>query len=173
MDNVFSDMIDVSVILYLDDILIYSDNPTDHHKHIKEVLQCLCKHRLFACANKCEFHSERIEYLGYILSPKGLSMDQAKVKVIQDWPELWKVKDVQSFLGFTNFYCRFIFNYSNIVVPLNRLTHKGTAFLFGDKARAAFETLKKAFTTAPVLTHWIPDRPIVIETDASDYALAA
>ena len=100
-------------------------------------------------------------------------MDQAKVKVIQDWPEPRKVKDVQSLLSFTNFYCHFIFNYSNIVVPLTRLTHKGIAFQFTDKAHAAFTTLKEAFTTAPVLTHWIPDCPIVIETDASNYALAA
>ena len=100
-------------------------------------------------------------------------MDQAKVKTIQDWPELWKVRDIQSFLGFANFYRRFVFNYSDIVVPLTRLTRKGIPFQFTDKAREAFNLLKEAFTTAPVLTHWIPDRPIVIETDASDYALAA
>src|SRR6266568_1002703 len=100
-------------------------------------------------------------------------MDQAKVKVIQDWPEPRKVKDVQSFLGFANFYRQFIFNYSDIVVPLTRLTRKGIPYHFTEKAREAFNILKEAFTTAPVLTHWIPDRPIVIETDASDYALAA
>src|SRR6266511_2392051 len=100
-------------------------------------------------------------------------MDQVKVKVIQDWPEPQKVKDVQSFLSFANFYCHFVFDYSDIVVPLTRLTHKGIAFQFTDKARAAFTALKKAFTTVPVLTHWIPDHLIVIETDTSDYALAA
>src|SRR6266511_798177 len=173
MNDVFSDMIDVSVVVYLDDILIYSDNPADHRKHVREVLRHLRKHGLFARANKCEFHSKRVEYLGYILSPEGLSMDQAKVKVIQDWPEPRKVKDVQSFLGFANFYRRFVFNYSDIVVPLTRLTRKGIAFQFTDKIRAAFTALKEAFTTAPVLTHWIPDCPIVIKTDTSDYALAA
>jgi len=100
-------------------------------------------------------------------------MDQAKVKTIQDWPEPRKVRDIQSFLGFANFYRHFIFNYSDIVVPLTRLTRKGIPFQFTDKAQEAFNLLKEAFTTAPVLTHWIPDRPIVIETDASDYALAA
>jgi len=124
------------------------------------VLRRLRKHGLYARANKCEFHSERVEYLGYILSPAGLSMDQAKVKVIQDWPEPRKVKDVQSFLGFANFYRRFIFNYSDIVVPLTRLTRKGIPFQFTEKARAAFNVLKEAFTTTSVLTHWIPDRPI-------------
>src|SRR6266568_7804341 len=91
-------------------------------------------------------------------------MDQAKVKVIQDWPEPRKVKDVQSFLGFANFYRRFIFNYSDIVVPLTCLTRKGIPYQFTEKACEAFNILKEAFTTAPVLTHWIPDRPIVIET---------
>jgi len=173
MNEVFSDLIDVSVIVYLDDILIYSNNLAEHRKHVKEVLRRLRKHGLFARANKCEFHAERVEYLGYILSPEGLSMDQAKVKTIQDWPEPRKVRDIQSFLGFANFYRRFVFNYSDIVVPLTRLTRKGIPFQFTDKAREAFNLLKEAFTTAPVLTHWIPDRPIIIETDASDYALAA
>ena len=104
MNEVFSDLIDVSVVVYLDDILIYSNNLAKHRKHVKEVLRQLWKHGLFAHANKCEFHAEQIEYLGYILSPEGLSMDQAKVKTIQDWPEPWKVRDIQSFLGFTNFY---------------------------------------------------------------------
>src|SRR6266540_4531936 len=98
-------------------------------------------------------------------------MDQAKVKVIQDWPKPRKVKDVQSFLGFTNFYHHFIFNYSHIVVLLTRLTHKGTTFQCTDKAHTVFTVLKEAFTTAPVLIHWILDRPIVIKTNASDYTL--
>jgi len=114
---------------------------------------------------------EQVEYLGYILSPKGLSMDQTKVKTIQDWPKPQKVRDVQSFLGFTNFYQHFVFNYSDIIVPLTRLTCKGIPFQFTDKAWEAFNLLKEAFTTAPVLTHWILDWPIIIETDASDYTL--
>jgi len=84
-----------------------------------------------------------------------------------------KVKDIQSFLGFTNFYHRFIFRYSEITVPLTRLTRKGTPWHFTDECHSAFEALKKAFTTALVLTHWIPDTQITVETDASDYALAA
>src|SRR6266571_5829361 len=157
MNDVFSNMINVSVVVYLDDILIYSNNLVDHWKHIKEVLRRLRKNGLYAHANKCKFHSERVEYLRYILSPEGLSMDQAKIKVIQDWPEPRKVKDVQSFLSFTNFYRRFIFNYSDIVVPLTCLTRKGIPYQFTEKAHKAFNILKDTFTTAPVLTHWIPD----------------
>src|SRR5882672_11084668 len=105
--------------------------------------------------------------------PKALTMDLYKVQIIQDWLEPQKVKDVQSFLGFTNFYCHFIYGYSKITIPLTHLTHKGTTWHFSDECHSAFEALKKAFTTAPVLTHWIPDTQITVETDASNYALAA
>lgn len=173
MNDIFSDLVDECVIVYLDDILIYSSDPSAHKKHVKEVLRRLRQHGLYARPDKCEWHVDRVEYLGYILSPDGLTMASDKIKTIQDWPEPRKVKDVQSFLGFANFYRRFIYNYSDIVVPLTRLTRKGTIFAFTDLAREAFVRLKEAFVSAPVLTHWIPDRPIIVETDASDYALAA
>ena len=96
-----------------------------------------------------------------------------KVQIIQDWPIPRKVKDIQSFLGFANFYCRFIYGYSEITVLLTCLTRKGTPLYFSNECDSAFEALKKAFTTAPVLTHWILDTQITVKTDASDYALAA
>ena len=104
MNNVFSDLLDVCAVVYLDDILIYSDNLAKHQVHVHEVLTRLCKHGLFAKAEKCEFHVETTEFLGYILMPNGLQMGQEKVQMIQDWPEPWKVRDIQSFLGFANFY---------------------------------------------------------------------
>ena len=100
-------------------------------------------------------------------------MAQKKVQIIQDWPEPCKVKDIKSFLGFTNFYCRFIYEYSRIVVPLTNLTCKNVLWNFNNECHSTFNTLKKAFTTTPVLTHWIPDTQITVETDASDYALTA
>ena len=105
--------------------------------------------------------------------PDGLTMASNKVQIIQDWLEPCKVKDIQSFLGFTNFYHRFIYGYSRITVLLTRLTHKGVLWHFTDECCSAFNALKKAFTSAPVLTHWMLDVPITVETDASDYALAA
>jgi RNase H-like domain found in reverse transcriptase len=108
-----------------------------------------------------------------MIGPNGLQMDPAKVKVIQNWPEPRKVKDIQSFLGFANFYRRYIHNYSDIVVPLTRLTQKNIPWNFDESCRLAFLTLKQAFLSAPVLTHYRPGCPLVIETDASDYALAA
>ena len=107
-----------------------------------------------------------------MLSPDGLTMAQNKIQAIQDWPEPHKVWDIMSFLGFANFYHCFIYGYLEITVPLTRLTRKDVPWDFSDNCRKSFEKLKKAFTMAPVLTHWIPDTPIM-ETDTSDYALAA
>jgi len=173
INNLFSDLLDVCVVVYLDDILIYSNDITQHRKHVKEVLKRLQKAGLYTKAEKCEFHLDSIEYLGYVLSPSGLTMSDAKVKTIQEWPEPKKIKDIQSFLGFANFYRRFIFNYSDIVILLTCLTRKDTPWNFDENCRRAFNTLKQAFTSAPILTHWVPDAQLVMETDASDYALTA
>ncbi|CAA7265598.1 unnamed protein product [Cyclocybe aegerita] len=128
MNDIFSDLINISVIIYLDDILIYSSDLASHKEHVKEVLLHLRKHGLYAWPDKCEWHADRVEYLGYILLADGLSMAADK---------------------------------------------KGVPFKFSDEAWELFNYLKKAFTTAPVLTQWIPDQPIILETDASNYALAA
>jgi len=173
MNDVFSDLLDVCVVVYLDDILIYSDDITQHRSHVKEVLKRLRKVELYVKAEKCKFHSDSVEYLGYVLSPSGLTMSDAKVKTIQEWPEPKKVNDIQSFLGFANFYKRFIFNYSDIVIPLTHLTRKNTPWNFDDDCRIAFNILKQVFTSAPILMHWVPDTQLVVETNASDYALAA
>ena len=138
MNDIFSDLLDVSMIIYLDDILIYSNNPVDHKKHVHKVLCCLRENGLYACPDKCHFSKDTVEYLGFILSKDGLKMDPSKVQTIQDWPEPCKVKDVQSFLGFTNFYCRFISDYSAIMVPLTWLTHKGIPWNFTDAAQKSF-----------------------------------
>ena len=97
---------------------------TQHKKPVKEVLRCLCKNGLYVAPTKCEFHKDSIEYLGFIISIDGLRMAQDKVQIILDWPEPRRVKDIQSFLGFSNFYRRFIFGYSDIVIPLIRLIRK-------------------------------------------------
>ena len=130
MNDIFSNLLDVCVIIYLDDILIYSNNMSKYHWHVKEVLKCLHKASLYAKANKCKFYSESVEYLWYILSPFSLTMFDDKVKIIQNWPEPKKVKDIQSFLGFANFYCWFIFNYSDIVILLIHLIQKDIPWKF-------------------------------------------
>jgi len=173
MNDMFSNLLDVCIVVYLDNILIYSDDITQHWSYVKEVLKRLQKRGLYAKAEKYEFHSDSVKYLGYVLSPSGLTMSNAKVKTIQEWPEPKKIKDIQSFLGFTNFYKCFIFNYSDIVIPLTCLTRKDTPWNFDNKCRGAFNTLKQAFISAPILMHWVPDAQLVVETDALDYALIA
>ena len=172
VNTIFANMLDVCVVVYLDDILIYSKDMESHQKHVREVLRRLRLHKLFAKPEKCEFHSDSVEYLGYHLSPEGLMMSPDKITTIADWPEPCKVKDIQSFLGFANFYHQFIFNYSDITVPLTWLTRKDAPWNFSEECRRSFNALKHAFTTAPILTHFIPDTPITVETDASDYAVA-
>ena len=173
VNSILMDLLNVCIVIYLDDILIYSQDLKSHQEHIRKVLRHLQKHNLFAKSEKCEFHTTSTEYLGFCLSPDRLSMSAEKVKAISYWLEPQKVKDIQSFLGFTNFYCRFIHNYSNIVVPLTWLTRKDTPWKFTDDCCSTFNLLKKAFTSAPILTHWVPDTPLVVETDTSDYAIAS
>jgi hypothetical protein len=162
MNDIFSDLLDVCVIIYLNDILIYLEDMTQHKAHVKEVLRRLHKNGLYAAPPKCEFHKDSVEYLGFILSTDGLKMAEDKVKTILDWPEPRRVKDVQSFLGFCNFYRCFIYGYSDIVIPLTRLTRKNFPWNFDKKCHTAFETLKQQFTQAPVLTKWVPDSELIL-----------
>ena len=104
MNDIFSNLLNSYIVTYLDNILIYSNNMFKHHQHIEEVLKYLYKTSLYAKAEKCKFHSELVKYLGYIFSPSSLTISDDKVKIIQDWQEPKKVKDIQSFLDFTNFY---------------------------------------------------------------------
>ena len=124
MNDIFSDFLDVYIMIYLDDILIYSNNMFEHHQHVKEVLKLFCKTSFYAKVEKCKFHFKSVEYLGYILSSSGLTMSNDKIKIIQDWLEPKKVKNIQSFLSFTKFYHQFIFNYLDIVILLTCLTWK-------------------------------------------------
>jgi hypothetical protein len=173
MNDIFADLLNLGVIVYLNDILIYSETLEEHRKLMKEVLRCLRKNRLYANAKKCTFHTDTVNYLGFILSLDGLTMDPAKVTSIQDWLEPQKVWDIQSFLGFANFSQRFIPYYSNITIPLTRLTRKSVSWNFDEECRTTFNTLKKAFTTTPVLANWAPELQTIVETNASDYAVAA
>ena len=133
MNDIFSDLLDIHIIIYLDNILIFSDNPADHKKHVCEVLRQLCLHSLYVHTDKCFFSMDSVNHLGFILSQDGLRMDPGKVQAITDWPEPRKVKDIQSFLGFANFYRHFIPDYSAIIIPLTHLTCKDTKGDFSEK----------------------------------------
>ena len=172
MNDIFKDLLDVCVVIYLDDILIYSENPADHTTHVIEVLRRLRTNNLYAKVKKCEFNVTTTDFLGFVISPDGLCMDKTKIQVIQDWPVPRKVKDIQSFLGFANFYCRFIANFSEITVPLTCLMRKNAPWDWSPACDEAFHLLKQAFISAPVLHHFDPALPPIVETDASDYVIA-
>src|SRR5467141_3794496 len=172
MNHIFQDMTYIFIVIYLDNILIFSNSLEDHQVHVRCVLECLCEYDLHSKPEKCLFHTQKIEFLGFMVTPTSISMDTAKTDTVSIWPTLTNLKAVQEFLGFANFYCRFIVGFSHIVIPLIHLTCKDTPFSWGPDHMKGFGALKKAFTTAPILAHFNPDNPIVVETDASDYAIA-
>jgi hypothetical protein len=162
INQVLSDFLDVFCIVYLDDILIYSDSEEEHTEHVRKVLERLLKHGLYANLGKCEFRVKKVEYLGFILRPDGVAMDPSRVDTIREWPEPKCHRDVQVFLRFANFYRRFIHRFSRIAQPLSNLLRGGkagkfrTPFSWTTEASQAFKELKLAFTSAPVLRHYNP-----------------
>src|SRR5258707_311467 len=172
INEVLGNLLDICTVGYIDDILIYSDSIDQHQDHVQEVLRRLQEAGLYMNPKKCNFHTDTVEYLGFILTPTGLHMDPAKVAVIQNWLEPRNVCDMQSFLGFMNFYHCFIVDYSQMTLPLTNLCKKATPWNFGQKETTVFRTLKNAFSTAPVLCHWAPDLQMMVETDVSDHMIA-
>ena len=173
MNDIFREQLDQFVVIYLDDILVYSKTKNEHSQHVKEVLGILRKHRLYAKITKCEFFQKRIEYLGHYISAEGVAVDDRKVKAIKDWPAPTTVSETRSFLGLANYYRKFVPNFSLVAAPLTALLQKEKTFTWTDKENEAFKTLKEKLTTAPVLL--IPDssQPFVVTTDASDVAIGA
>lgn len=172
INEILRPFLDVFCTAYIDDILIYSDTLEEHYEHVEQVFCALKAAGLHLDIDKCEFVKQEVTYLGMIISTDGVKMDPAKVKTILEWEISSCVKDVQGFLGFANFYRRFIHGFSRIVAPLVHLTKKGAPFDFNDRCKAAFRKLQLAFTTAPILRHFDPSRKVFIETDASDYVSA-
>ena len=174
MDSIFQEMVEDGVtIVYMDDILIHAPNLKLLRKYTKKVLQILWEHDLYLKPKKCEFEKQWIKYLGLIVEPGKPSMDKVKVKGLLDWPTPTMVKEVWSFLGFGNFYWKFIKKFTDLVQPLNNLLKKDTKFIWTNKCQEAFDILKKWFTKEPVLL--MPDTtlPFEIKTDASKYATGA
>ncbi|QRW20500.1 Retrotransposable element Tf2 protein [Rhizoctonia solani] len=173
MNNLFKDLLDVCVIIYLNDILIYSKDDASHTHHVHEVLRRLMGNQLFCKASKCTFHVTSVEYLGIIVSDKGFSLDKLKIQAVQEWPVPTKVKEVQLFLGFANFLRCFVANFSHMARPLHNLVKKDTPWKWDTKEQEAFQGLKDAITNAPVLRHADPTKPYFLETDASGAALGS
>lgn len=173
MNDVLLDYLDDFCTAYLDDILIYSEDELEHQAHVEKVLTRLRAAGLQADIRKCEFGVKKTKYLGFIISTGGIEVDPEKVAIIQDWMPPKTVKGTQSFLGFCNFYRRFIRDYGVIAKPLTHLTRKDVPFVFDEKCQEAFEELKRRLVSAPLLAHYDPDKESMLETDASDGVVAA
>ncbi|KAJ1603596.1 hypothetical protein NDA14_005836 [Ustilago hordei] len=175
INDIFRDIIGIYVVVYLDDFLIFSDTEEAHVKHVTKVLTRLRSNRLFAKLSKCEFHTKTVEFLGYIIKPTGIEMDPEKVRTVKEWPMPESIHDIQRFLGFANFYRRFIAHFARIAKPLTSLVkpiERFKKFELPEEAQQAFHKLIQAFTSAGVLQHFDYHLPTRLETDASDFAIA-
>ena len=157
MDSIFIEEIEEGIIIvYMDDILIYATTPELLRKHTKQVLQKLRDHDLFLKARKCKFNKDKVEYLGLVIEEGKVSTDPVKVKGFADWPIPQSMKDIRSFLGFGNFYQKFIPKFSTLAAPLNNLLKKNTMFDWTQEAQQVFEGLKQWLTSVSVLM--MPDQ---------------
>lgn len=175
MHEIFRPHLDNFVLVFLDDILIFSKTLEEHKQHVEQVLELLRKNKLFAKESKCELFQERVEFLGHIIDSQGVHMMEDKIKGITEWPILKSVEDVRSFLGTVGYYRKFICMFSEIAAPLTDLLQKNKPFVWGDAQQKAFDTLKSAVTQQPVLILPDPALPysLVVNTDASGYAVGA
>ncbi|KAL0544053.1 hypothetical protein IC582_019164 [Cucumis melo] len=171
MNRVFREFLDTFVIVFIDDILIYSKTEAEHEEHLRMVLQTLRDNKLYAKFSKCEFWLKQVSFLGHVVSKAGVSVDPAKIEAVTGWTRPSTVSEVRSFLGLAGYYRWFVENFSRIATPLTQLTRKGVPFVWSKACEDSFQNLKQKLVTAPVLT--VPDGSgsFVIYSDASKKGL--
>ena len=167
MNRVFRPFLDQFVIVFIDDILIYSRSEVEHEEHLRLVLQMLRDHQLFAKFTKCEFWLPEVRFLGHVISGDGIAVDPAKVEAVLDWEQPASVTEIRSFLGLAGYYRKFIQDFSRIATPLTHLTKKGVQFVWSSQCQEAFDCLKQKLTTAPVLMIPSSEQYFAVYTDAS------
>ncbi|GJW51736.1 retrotransposon-related protein [Tanacetum coccineum] len=172
MNFVFKPFLRRFVLVFFDDILIYSPNMEDHLQHLRCVLSTMQAHTLFAKQSKCSFAMDKVEYLGHLISSEGVSTDPSKIQDMKNWPRPLNVKQLRGFLGLTGYYRRFIKNYAVISHPLTKLLKKNS-FGWNVEAETAFKTLKEAMISTPVLSLPNFNKEFVVETDACDVGIGA
>ncbi|CAL9026823.1 unnamed protein product, partial [Prunus brigantina] len=171
MNRVFRRYLDRFVIVFIDDILVYSKSRKAHMKHLEIVLGTLRRRQLYAKFSKCQFWLDRISFLGHVISAEGIYVDPQKIEAVMNWPQPTSVTEIRSFLGLAGYYRRFVEGFSVIAASLTRLTRKGVKFEWSDECEKSFTELKTRLTTAPVLA--LPDDSgnFVIYSDASQQGL--
>ena len=175
MNDVLRPYLDDFVIVFIDDILIYSKTPEQHDRHVRKVLDLLRANQLYAKKTKCSFFKKHTGFLGYIITDQGTQTDPKKIQAVQDWPTPKTVTDVRRFHGFAAWYRKFVKDFSTLAAPLNDLNSgSGNDIItWTDREQASFDALKTALTTTPVLVHFDPSKPTAISTDASDVGIGA
>ncbi|XP_028798685.1 uncharacterized protein LOC114754106 [Neltuma alba] len=167
MNRIFRPYLDRFVVVFIDDILIYSRSEEEHREHLHIALRILRDHQLYAKLSKCEFWLKEVKFLGHVVSAQGVAVDPNKVDAVLKWEVPRSVTEVRSFVGLAGYYRRFIQGFSQIAMPLTKLTKKDQPFVWTEKCESAFQELKTKLTTAPVLTLPTPGVPYVLYTDAS------
>jgi hypothetical protein len=171
MNKVFMEYLDKFVVVFIDDILIFSKNEEEHDEHLRLVLQKLRENQLYAKLNKCEFWLKEVSFLGHIIYEGGISVDPIKVKDVLCWNTPQNVSDIISFLGLAGYYKKFIEGFSKISKPMTELLEKSKIFEWTPRREASFQELKKILTTTPVLTMPDMEKPFSIYYDASGQGL--
>jgi len=171
MNRVFSPYLDQFVVVFIDDILIYSKDDREHAEHLRIVLQTLQQEQLYAKQSKCEFWLDHIAFLGHIVSEEGISVDPSKIQAVKDWPIPRTVTEIKSFIGLAGYYRRFVQDFSKIAAPLTKLTRKGERYHWSEECTAAFEQLKDGLISAPILKTPSGTGGMVIYSDASGKGL--
>ncbi|CAA0811007.1 Uncharacterized mitochondrial protein AtMg00860, partial [Striga hermonthica] len=171
MNRIFHPYLDQFVIVFIDDILIYSKSQKEHEEHLRVVLETLRREKLYAKFSKCEFWLQRVSFLGHVITQAGIEVDPSKVAAVQNWSTPRSPSEVRSFLGLPGYYRRFIEGFSKIALPLSQLTRKSVKFEWTDRCEASFMELKWRLTSAPVLTIPDPSWSFTIFSDASRQGL--
>ncbi|WVZ70995.1 hypothetical protein U9M48_019622 [Paspalum notatum var. saurae] len=171
MNSVFMNELDKFVVVFIDDILIYSKNEEEHKEHLWIVLTRLKEHKLYAKFSKCAFWLKEVSFLGHILSEKGVAVDPSKVESVLNWKQPESVTEIRSFLGLAGYYRRFIKDFSKTAKPMTSLTKKNTKYTWSPNCEEAFQSLKRSLTTAPVLAQPDVMKPFDVYCDASGNGL--
>ncbi|CAI5998799.1 unnamed protein product [Closterium sp. NIES-65] len=173
MNHILQPLLDECVVVYLDDILIYSKNMKEHVEHLRKVFEILRKNKFYVKLSKSDFALKKVQFLRHMVSAEGVHVDPRKIEAVKKWKVPENVKELQQFLGFTNYYNRFVPQYAKIAVPLTDLLKKDTPYKWDTPHQQAMEQLHTALTTAPVLILPDQDKDYVVDEDASDQAFGA